>query len=409
MITRTLSRLRPSDFIAVGAAAFAVMAATLTPTVDQSSSTPLFCLICGDRGIADAVLNVILLMPLGFAIARAGAGLRLTLIICALFSLFIEVAQFRFIVGRDASVADILYNTTGGIAGALLYRNAGLLLRPGDRAARMLAALWIALALLISASPAVFSAPSIPSGTYYGQWTPDLGDLRPYGGQLINAEVGGISVPGTFIGTSPILQRALQERASVFVRFTVEEPHSGLAPLFAIADQDERELIMIAIEHSDVIVRWRTRSIDLKLDRPMFRFEHALAGLNQADTVDLIARSFTDRVELHVGAARYVHRYSSSDGWTLLWFVDGLTNRMYKLFSAIWIVCLAIPIGMWWALQRERVIFPILFGAVMMTAPLLVGLAPPTPFQIIAGALALLLAAWLAARVLARKVARSIS
>src|SRR4030095_14675064 len=70
-MSRTRSRGR---YVAMAAAAL-IVAATLTPRPSQAefvALTPPWCLICGDLGTVDMLLNLALFVPLGIGLRMAG-------------------------------------------------------------------------------------------------------------------------------------------------------------------------------------------------------------------------------------------------------------------------------------------------------------------------------------------------
>src|SRR4051794_9178020 len=103
------------------AAAVLIGALTLTPSSDVGGIP--FCLSCAfrDRSLgADLVLNVVLFAPLGAGLVASGLSTRRAALIALGASIVIELLQATVIPGRFASFTDIVANTTGGFAGALL-------------------------------------------------------------------------------------------------------------------------------------------------------------------------------------------------------------------------------------------------------------------------------------------------
>ena len=83
----------------VGAMLF-ILGATLIPMDAGSETDFIACIVCGSRGTADALVNVILFAPLGLALALTGrTGIR-WIGYAALLSATIEFAQL-VIPGRD--------------------------------------------------------------------------------------------------------------------------------------------------------------------------------------------------------------------------------------------------------------------------------------------------------------------
>ena len=99
---------------ALGLVAIAIL--TLRPVPTQaaaSASTPLLCLVCGSNGGADVFLNLLLFAPLGVGLRLAGWRWRSVVATAALVSFAVELLQFTVVTGRDASLSDLVTNTTG--------------------------------------------------------------------------------------------------------------------------------------------------------------------------------------------------------------------------------------------------------------------------------------------------------
>ena len=117
----------------------AILAATLYPEptmVDRVKLTPLLCLICGENGGTDVILNLLLFMPFAIGLRLSGWSWKRVAVACAVLSFSVELCQYLGIPGRDASLSDLLTNTTGGSAAAAaapLVRDALLRRRPPRR------------------------------------------------------------------------------------------------------------------------------------------------------------------------------------------------------------------------------------------------------------------------------------
>ena len=107
---------------AVGAfGAALVLLSTLWPSHGSTASGgPFFCLLCGTRGLADAILNLILFIPFGAGVALL-KGTVWGLASSALLSSCVEAAQ-TVIPGRFPTLGDVVFNTLGGGLGVLLVR-----------------------------------------------------------------------------------------------------------------------------------------------------------------------------------------------------------------------------------------------------------------------------------------------
>jgi hypothetical protein len=95
-----------------------ILGATLTPMDAGNDTDFIACILCGSRGNADALVNVILFAPLGFALTLMGrTGIR-WIGYAAVLSATIEFAQL-VIPGRDPSLGDVFFNTVGAAIGQL--------------------------------------------------------------------------------------------------------------------------------------------------------------------------------------------------------------------------------------------------------------------------------------------------
>src|SRR5579862_6439631 len=74
-----------------------------------------YCIVCGDSGGADILLNVLLFLPLGLTARALGWRLRNTILLLMTLSIAIEVTQGTLLVGRDASLGDVCSNTAGSL------------------------------------------------------------------------------------------------------------------------------------------------------------------------------------------------------------------------------------------------------------------------------------------------------
>jgi len=119
------------------ASVIAILAATLFPVAGAESERFIACVVCGERGIADVLVNIILFLPFGAALAAGGVSLPRCGLAAALLSASVEFAQL-WIPGRDPSLGDVVSNTLGGGLGAVLVATAPYwLVTPRARAARL--------------------------------------------------------------------------------------------------------------------------------------------------------------------------------------------------------------------------------------------------------------------------------
>ena len=393
----TLSRLarvpRPIRLL-LGLALGAILFATLRPAVVDERLPPWWCVICGDRGGADFILNVILFTPLGFALRLAGARRRRAVAGGAVLSLCIELTQ-AMIPGRDTSLGDVLANTTGTLVGFLL---AALVLAAArrPRAGTVTAPAATLLALAVVALTGIALHPSFPPSTYYAQWTPDLdGDLEWYRGRVLRAQLGDTPVPSRRLDDQEAVHTLLQAGAPLDVTALAGPPPRRMAPLFSIYDDRQREILMIAPRDSALVLRFRTASLDWGLDRPFLTLPRALAGVRPGDTLRVTL--WRDHGQLCLtldGRRNCALHFTAGAGWSVLIFPEGFGAWVRALLGAMWVGGILLPAGF---LARSRDAMTAVGAATLVglaVVPGAVGLGPTPPLEWIGAAAGIALGAW---------------
>jgi VanZ family protein len=89
----------------------------------------------------DVFLNLLLFAPLGAGLRLAGWRWRSVVAAAALVSFTVELLQFTVVTGRDASLSDLVTNTTGAAVAAALAARWRAIVLPAPRAAARLFAL----------------------------------------------------------------------------------------------------------------------------------------------------------------------------------------------------------------------------------------------------------------------------
>ncbi len=231
----------------------AILVATLTPSGGAPQPISL-CLVCGEGGAGDALSNVILFLPLGAAIALCGWRGRWTVLAPALLSLAVETAQI-WLPGRDASLGDLVFNTTGAAVGLAIVLSSAWWLRPGPvgRALLMFGALAVSLGVFFATG--VLLQQDLPRSTYWGQWTPQLGHLEWYRGRIAAATLGTLDVPDGQLRNSDSIREQLMARAPLAIRAVAGPALPALGSLLSIADDRSREIMLLGPEREALVLR----------------------------------------------------------------------------------------------------------------------------------------------------------
>jgi len=341
------------------ASVVAILVATLWPEPGQPAAPPL-CLVCGDDGGVDVVLNIALFIPLGVGLALSGVRwTRAVLFACGL-SMSVETAQLLFIAGRDASIGDVITNTVGGGLGFALASNSERWLRPDYRGALGLSLGWALAWLSIQAITAFAFALSIPDSRYYGQIARALADFAVFRGAVLRTSIDEIPISDTLVVRSDSVRQNLLEGGTVHVLAVPAQPTTEVAPLLRIVDEQSREILLLAQDDQDLVFGVRTGASILRLRPPFFDLPGAFADrpiqhTGPADTIALTGRY--DGREAHLTARAGLAnrelrmRMSGSLGWTLLmpfqWALQHSPAEFF--FSWLWMAGLTLPGGYWGA------------------------------------------------------------
>lgn len=320
---------------------------TLTPGDRLESAGALECLICGTRGLADVILNIILFIPVGL-LATLSAGASVIIVVAAgVFSAGVEIAQF-FIPGRDASPPDLLFNTTGALLGVVLGATERRWLRP--RHATFAALLMSLVVTGIVQATSWFSTPTIEhEARWFVWWNADLGHLEPYDGVVSGTAVGGVQVRGNGWIDSALrdsLAARLAAGDPIDVRTTAGHPPAGLAGLFAIYDSHATEIVLVGPDGDDLVVHLHMRAEAVRLDKPEVRLKGALAAYEPGDTLDIQVTRNAGNYCIGVGESQSCGLgMDVSLGWTLLMQRARLPEALAFLVQLGWCFGLAVLLG----------------------------------------------------------------
>ena len=330
-----------------------VLGATLLPTSVEIIEAS-FCLICSSRGVADAILNVVLFTPVGVALAVLIRPAR-AILAGILLSVAIESAQL-WVPGRHSSVGDLVFNTTGTLLGALLLAAVPMLLRPTRVAARRLALGWSAAVLLVLFGGLWLMQPSLPVANYYGQWTPRLGSYAFYDGQVVGARIGELALPSWRLDDSAVARDAMRA-GSLEVTAIAGNPPRAVAPIFSMADGAERQIMLLGADRDQLVFRYHTRAMQLRLDSPDHRFDGAFAGVVPGDSLEIIATPASGgrAMRFSVNGRAHESRLRIADTWGLLLTSDYVSRdrSLRRLVGAGWLLALLTPIA-WWGFRARR-------------------------------------------------------
>ncbi|HEX3928871.1 MAG TPA: VanZ family protein [Gemmatimonadales bacterium] len=304
------------------------------------AETSWHCIVCGEGGVTDTFLNLLLFLPFGLMARRGGWSLgRIAIAACGL-SAAIEVTQAHFLVGRDGTVGDVLANTTGAIAGWLMQPAFVAMLRPAPRGA--LRGAWIVLLLATVAW----------SGTAAGL-RPDLNGPAPWFGQRLHLWTGHDPFEGTLQRTTldgvdlpndPLPTVPPADTIDLVVNATRADTTVPQRPVSILRVVDGRQHVQIGMsQHGTALVfESHVRAGSVLLRTPEWRYENA-AQIPAGVPWRWEWRWTPGQVQLISGAVAgpvdtMVRPLSVGIGWVLVHpFVDAI-GRNSIVWTALWLL-----------------------------------------------------------------------
>jgi hypothetical protein len=370
-----------------------ILGATLTPMDAGSDSDFVACFLCGSRGNADALVNVILFAPLGLALALMGrTGIRWIGYAAAL-SATIEWAQL-VIPGRDPSLGDVFFNTVGAAIGQLIAHVGLRCLATNERTAARLSFVASVAAVLVYGLTARLLAPMLPASNYQVWWTPKIHQLEWYHARGLHVTLGSMTLRAGEIPQTPEVRRLLLAGAPLHIEAIAGPRVRALGPLFVIADEREREVLLIGPDRDDLVLRYRTLAAEWRLDQPDVRLRGALARVARGDTMVIEARRTTSGTCLMLnGTGTCRLGYTIGSGWAMLLFPEHFPPWLQQLLGAAWVGAFTIPVGLL-ARKRPESLLALGFLVVgLFVLPGRSGLLPTPPLQLLGGSAGWLLGA----------------
>ena len=374
-------------WLATGLAAAVVLAVTLVPGRPTGSSPGGACLVCGHFAMSDFLLNVALFVPLGFvpALRRRWPALAIWVTLVGVAAA-IEAVQL-LLPGRYSSLADVVANAAGAGLGVFLARSRGRWLPTGDPpvppAFRVASG---AAAGLVFLATALALRPSLPLSSWYGQWTPELGQYETYGGRVEQARLGDRPLPSGRLRESDSVRAELLGGVPVDLVFRGGPETERVAPVFAIYDDVQRQMLLLGAQGDDLLLRVRRRSADLRLKAPQLRARGAAPASGATVEASVAIRDgaacLAARVEETCDALAPPAR-----GWSLLL---GPAPRAIPArgVDAIFAALLLVPLGLWWRRDGAGLAGAGLAGAGVVLAALAGGAGAADVVAALAGGMA---------------------
>lgn len=404
-----------------------ILAVTLVPLPSQaprSALTPLGCLVCGEAGTVDVLLNICLFVPLGLVLRLLGWRRRRVIWCGILTTLGVETAQLLVIAGRDPSASDVITNSAGTVIGTLLAERGASLVAPTATAAVRLVVAAAALPAFVLAGTAWLLVPAPPSSVWYGQHAPDLGMYEQFRGTILEATLATSPMPVGPLRNSPELRRKfLSDGPSLSARFVAGPKPPGPAPIVSVFDEHSRKVILLGQGGQWLFFETRMRSDDLRFRALSFTLP-SLPVPTVGDTLRMTGRVLGGRVSVSVtgpqGTLEDQYRLSPGLGWALVSPTPQPVGGGAAALSLLWVAVLWTPFG-YYAVRRgadgrsggravSTALLPVIGGVAaalgMVLAPLMTGVPIPGPAEWLGLAAGILVGAMLSVVAGRRSAAR---
>lgn len=371
--------------LALGAALGFILLTTLTPFPGARAPDFVGCLICGTRGSADALVNLLLYLPLGAALMINGRAGGRAVALAGILSAGIEFLQI-FIPGRDPSLGDVFFNTGGAAVGQVTAHFLARWANADARTAARLSAAAAVTALGVFALTGWLLRPALPVSAFRAWYTADRPDLEFYHGRVLSTTLGAVPFGTADVPNPGEVRRLLLTGAPLRILAVAGPRVRALGPLFVIENRWGDEIFLLGPDRDDLVLRYRTRATALRLDQPDLRLRDAFAGVAAGDTLRIEVWRAHGAYCLAVNRAQTCGLgFPLGSGWAVLMYPRHFPTWLQQLLSIGWVAGIALPVGFWARRRWEGGLAWVVFGSGLAFIPLITNLVP-TPASQWAGA-----------------------
>ncbi len=326
---------------------------TLRPAAPRAGT---ICMLCGPYAGVDAILNVLLFIPIGAGLALLGLRWRNALLIGAAATVVIEVLQIALPLGRNASVVDALANAAGVAIGFYLAERRRALAYPRSRASLRYAITAGVAWLLVLTLSAALLMPSVPDGPYIAQWAPVVEGYDRYAGRVTAAHVSGVAISNGAVAESDRLGSGMRAGVTTEATIFAQGAPRRLAPVVRVVTEDSTEALMLAQRRDDLVFRSRVIGTALGLATPSVVMPDALSSRLASDRGALIVSGAREGGQLRAGAfgGEAILSLHAGSGWLLLAPSSRSVQASADVLSALWLGGPLFLAGYWMGRRARR-------------------------------------------------------
>lgn len=337
--------------------------ATLIPLESPPIQRVRTCILCGQYGASDFVLNVALFAPFGAGLWLAGLSRRVSLVLATMVTLAIEALQLQLISGRDASFGDLLANVLGAAAGIMAASSWRSWLLPHASRAIFLACTAAMAWLGTLAGTAWALQRSVDTfWGYYGSWAPQSHEANLSRGLVLSATLNGKPLANQQIRNfSSLREDLLRQRVSLEATIVPGPQPDGSATIASLSALGIGGVVSLSRAEDDLVFRIRMRANDFLLRSPAIRLDDAFESASHSGSDTMMIAGGIDSNRLFVemqwqgSAARRELRLSPNLGWAFFQPLDTPMGSYGVVLTSAWIIALLFPIAYWMARGKERV------------------------------------------------------
>jgi VanZ like family len=329
-----------------------ILVATLTPLRGSSATTNFWCIWCGQYAALDILANVVMFVPLGFALAMATDRRWINVLACFVLTVTVELLQIRVISGRDASLSDILANSLGGLVGVELGLRRLLVFRPRARAAFRFALGWCGVFAIVCGLTVAGLRPARVPRSLWVQWTPSRPSFDPFTGRLLDFRIDDIDLPRGYPAAALGIHRLLQGPEWQTTTTVSTEGMQHRRSLIARIAEEFTVLVSVEQLGWDFGCWHKTRSGDFRFRSPKVAVRDAfrLTNNESSSVTRLTCGRSHGTLIATVEGKREVLRLSPSLGWLLVGPFDVSLSDSVVWINALWLFGLTFPAGYWFGM-----------------------------------------------------------
>jgi hypothetical protein len=352
---------------------------TLSPQYSATKQPPSLCLLCGDRSVLDAILNVFLFIPFGMGLRLAGISRRRAFAFGLVTTITVELLQI-WIPGRDTSLGDIFTNSLGGFIGILGADIWRIVVFPSRRAATRLTCGWTALWVLVLGASAWLAHISLPNTTAWGTWSPALLHHDYFAGKVLSATAGGLPTPYAISGASADVRRRLSSDSVVVeARIVGGIRSSPVAAIATVYDYRRSQIFMLGEREGNLIFSIRMGTADARVATPSIRLDSVFPPHRSATPDTMLVAGGLIHHRLWISARmdgvtrERTQPIGAGLGWSYLMPFDYEYGSEAKWLTVLWLAGLSAP-AMYWATRAGPKVL-LVVGAALAASLLLIPLA----------------------------------